>query len=195
MNSIESAYNRAMALGTIGYARPRGESFEDDSVQYTANVFDIWSLARTITIRRDAESTSAAVDLMKHGFLAKSPSRPTVAISLKTLQLLYRLRQRKASFSIEAFAKVLCDYYQVRPLYIRYFGIYTDYTYLQIPFRRHLREIVADTFEVFLRILRRVEARVNAVLGWDSNEWRVKNECRACCYKVHTVLLLDGCSR
>ncbi|KAI0684178.1 hypothetical protein BC835DRAFT_1409208 [Cytidiella melzeri] len=100
---------------------------------------------------------------MRHGFLAKSPSKPTIAISLKTLELLYRLRQRKASYSIEAFTKVLCDYYQM-------------------PYRRHLREAVGDTFELYLRIIRRVEQVVHTTLGWDGADWRPKNACRACCY-------------
>ncbi|KAI0346613.1 hypothetical protein BDW22DRAFT_1462444 [Trametopsis cervina] len=114
---------------------------------------------------RDAGRISPALDLMRHGFLAKTPTRPTAAVSVKTLELLYRLRQRKASYSIEAFTKVLCDYYQ-------------------IPYRRHLRELVADTFEVYLRIIRHLEKQVYDQLGWKGPDWRPKNACRACCYKL-----------
>ena len=77
------------------------------------NVYDLWTLQSTLSITRDASSLSPALDIMAHGFIAKTPVRPTVAVSIRTLQLLYRLRQRKASLSIEAFAKVVCDYYNV----------------------------------------------------------------------------------
>ena len=60
-----------------------------------------------------------ALDLMRQGFVAKTPQSPEIAVSVKTLQLLYWLRRRKPSFSIEAFAKVVCDFYTVR-LHIQY---------------------------------------------------------------------------
>ena len=89
------------------------EDMDEDCVEYTVNTFDIFTVEKEITVKRKQSSTSVVLDLMQHGYLAKSPAEPTVAISMRTLELLYRLRQRKASFSIEAFAKVICDYYQV----------------------------------------------------------------------------------
>ena len=88
-------------------------------VEYTVDTYDLWTLNQSLTVMRKQSSDSAALDIMAHGYLVKSPTQPTVAISMRTLELLYRLRQRKASFSIEAFAKVICDYYQVslRALY------------------------------------------------------------------------------
>ncbi|KAI0692610.1 hypothetical protein BC835DRAFT_1277453 [Cytidiella melzeri] len=132
---------------------------------YTVNVFDITTLARVLTVQRHADSTSLALDLMLHSYVAKSPSRPTIAVSVETLQLLYRLHQRKPSYSIEAFAKVVCDYYN-------------------IPYRHHLREVFGDTFEIYLRIMRSVHCMIQKALGWDEENWRVKNACHACCYKL-----------
>lgn len=80
---------------------------------YTVTLLDIYSLKAEATVMRDQSSLSPALDLMAHGLVAKTPVRPTVAVSVSTLELLYRLRQRKASFSVEAFTKVLCDYYKV----------------------------------------------------------------------------------
>ncbi|KAI0701463.1 hypothetical protein BC835DRAFT_1404505 [Cytidiella melzeri] len=107
---------------------------------------------------QDMNSISPALDLMRNGYVAKSPSKPTVAVSIDTLALLYRLRQRKPSYSIEAFAKVVCDYYNM-------------------PYRRHLREIFGDTFEIYLRIMRSIHAMIYKTLGWDEPNWRVKNAC------------------
>ena len=85
----------------------------DEDLSYTVDVYDLWTLQTQLTVTRAPDSVSPALDLMAKGYVAKSPRRPSVAVSIRTLQLLYRLRQRKASFSIEAFAKVICDYYNV----------------------------------------------------------------------------------
>ncbi|EKM48904.1 uncharacterized protein PHACADRAFT_107991 [Phanerochaete carnosa HHB-10118-sp] len=139
----------------------------DKSVRlpYCIKTYDIFTLQNEITVFRPADSTSPALDLLEHGYIAKTPGRPEVAVSVKTLDLLYRLRQRKASFSIEAFAKVVCDYYM-------------------IPYREYLRKVFSDTFEVYLRITRIVEKRLHAILRWDAPDWRPLNACRACCYKL-----------
>lgn len=57
----------------------------------------------------------------------------------------------------------------------------------QIPFRRHIRAVFADTFEIYLRIKRTVDMRIKDALGWNTPDWRVKNACRACCYKVRKL--------
>ena len=85
-----------------------------EHVIFVIKVYDIFTLQSSITIYRTQDSESAAVDLIQHGYIAKTPTYPNVAVSIKTLALLYRIRQRKASMSIEAFAKVICDWYPVR---------------------------------------------------------------------------------
>ena len=57
-------------------------------------------------------------------------------------------------------------------------------TWSKVPFKSHFRDVIADTFEIYLRIVREVEQRVFSALGWTGPGWRVKNACRACCYKV-----------
>ena len=52
-----------------------------------------------------------AVALMSHGLLSNVPLLPSLALSLTTLELYWRLRLWKPSFSVEAFAKVVCDLY------------------------------------------------------------------------------------
>ena len=43
--------------------------------------------------------------------------------------------------------------------------MHKPYSYLfQIPFRRHVREIVSDTFEIYLRIMREVDRRIKVRL-------------------------------
>ncbi|KAI0782170.1 hypothetical protein C8Q75DRAFT_795935 [Abortiporus biennis] len=118
-----------------------------------------------VTIERPADSLSPAVDLMRNGYLAKSPREPRLALSLQTMELYHRIRLSKASYSAEAFGKVVCEYYK-------------------IPYKRSFRVLIADTYEVYLTVLREVDKRVQKVLGWDAPDWRVQNACRACCYEL-----------
>ncbi|KAH7904203.1 hypothetical protein BJ138DRAFT_1239965, partial [Hygrophoropsis aurantiaca] len=106
---------------------------------------------------------------------------PSLAFSLPTLELYRRIRLRKPSFSVEAFAKVLCDLYG-------------------IPYRRRCRSALADAFDVYLMILRNVDREVSEALGRSSADWRVQNSCPACTYelegepdlKYHRMLAFDG---
>lgn len=74
-------------------------------------VFDLFTLTPHVTIIRDPASTSPAIDIMRNGYVAKTPEKPSAAVSIKTLELFHRIRQRKPSFSAEAMTKVICDYY------------------------------------------------------------------------------------
>lgn len=85
----------------------------NESVEYSLDVYELFGMETTLTINRPASSTSVAVDIAEHGFLAKTPILPNAAVGFRTLELFHRLRLRKASFSVEAFTRVLCDYYLV----------------------------------------------------------------------------------
>lgn len=66
-----------------------------------------------MTVTLSPAHASPAIDLMAQGWVSKTPEHPSVAVSIATLDLFHRLRQRKPSFSVEAFTKVVCDYYMV----------------------------------------------------------------------------------
>lgn len=95
--------------GTTGRDSPSPPTY-----QWELDTYDLFTLRRTLAVSRAPDSTSPALDFMRHGYITKTSKSPDVAVSITTLELLYRLRQRRASFSVEAFAKVVCDYYQVR---------------------------------------------------------------------------------
>lgn len=84
-----------------------------DEYKLTVSIFEIFSLKTSLTISRPPTSTSVPVDLAAHGFLAKTPVSPEVAVGFRTLELFHRLRLHKPSLSVEAFTKVMCDYYEV----------------------------------------------------------------------------------
>ncbi|EIW53126.1 uncharacterized protein TRAVEDRAFT_81512, partial [Trametes versicolor FP-101664 SS1] len=128
------------------------------------DVVDMYTLARTAHIRREATDTTV-IALAEQGYLAASPVSPTLAITFNTLEHFRLLRLRKPSFSVEAFAKVLCDSYA-------------------LPYRRRYRTALSDCFDAYLSVLRVIEKRIKTRLGRDTPDWRVKNACPACCYEL-----------
>ncbi|KAI9059827.1 hypothetical protein FKP32DRAFT_1613970 [Trametes sanguinea] len=140
----------------------------------------MYSLARQARILRDADQTTV-IAMAAQGYLATSPISPSLAITFNTLEHFRLLRLRKPSFSIEAFAKVLCDSYA-------------------LPYHRRYRTALSDCFDIYLAILRVIEKRVNKALKRDTPDWRALNSCPACCYELEgepplifrRILALDG---
>lgn len=88
-----------------------------------------------------------AVALMSHGLLSNVPLQPSLALSLTTLELYRRLRLRKPSFSVEAFAKVVCDLYMVRSLTLR------SETLMFIMYSSHIDLVTAKSSAMPLRFI------------------------------------------
>jgi len=79
-------------------------------------VIDIYTLSTSVKISCAGDQTTAST-LASLGFIGNAPFHPSVAFSMKTLELYRILRRRKPSFSIEAFVKVVCDLYMVRTFF------------------------------------------------------------------------------
>lgn len=153
----------------------------DSSLDQIIPTVDLYTLETEVTVRRQ-EADFTVINLARLGYLANSPTMPSIAISFKTLELYCRIRQRKASFSFEAFAKVLCDLYQVCCI------IYLNHTetglMAQKPYCRQWRIALSDAFDVYLTIQRRVSSGINQALGRLTDHWRVLNACPPCTYQV-----------
>jgi hypothetical protein len=93
---------------------PHPPSPDITDYSFAINVVDLYMLTTTAIIPRLSSSRSVPEALIESGYMAVSPDSPSIAVSLKTLELFYRIRRRKPSFSAEAFAKVLSDLYGVR---------------------------------------------------------------------------------
>ena len=152
------------------------------SYHFDIDVLDVYTLSSTAHISHSSTSASAAADLVSHGFLGSTPVSPSLAISLKTLELFRRICLRKPSFSIEAFVKVVCNLYNVR-LIVDYRQILTS-SYKQMPYHRKYRVVLTGAFDIYLMILRDIDARVIVALGHDTPDWHVINACPPCGYKV-----------
>ncbi|KAG1791119.1 uncharacterized protein HD556DRAFT_1445641 [Suillus plorans] len=113
----------------------------------------------SISIPQAAEEP-ANVSLINVGLIGCSPIQPTIAISLKCLELYHQIRRWKPSFSVQAMVKVLCALHNAP-----------------------LRDQFAIAFDVYLDILRHVQERVNIALKRDSPDWCMLHTCPACDYK------------
>lgn len=80
--------------------------------EFSIQVVDVYSLACDATIYRDSE-TKATSALVQAGYLPASPESPSVAVSLRTLELFYAARLFKPNFSVEAFAKTVSHLHSV----------------------------------------------------------------------------------
>ena len=79
---------------------------------FSIEVFDIYTLERSVNISCSSSDLPIQA-LMRDGYLGTSLATPSLAISLRTLELFRRIRLCKPSFSVEGFAKVVCDTYSV----------------------------------------------------------------------------------
>ncbi|KAG1848433.1 hypothetical protein F4604DRAFT_1973836 [Suillus subluteus] len=94
-----------------------------------------------------------------------TPIRPTVAITIRTLDVYRQSHRVTPRFSIHAEVKMLCFLH----------GVY---------YRRHLAEQLRISYDVYLELHRRIDHRLDKVLGHDSDNWRMLNSCPACQYKL-----------
>ncbi|KAJ3831206.1 hypothetical protein F5878DRAFT_549821 [Lentinula raphanica] len=138
----------------------------DGSSEYnfTIPVVDIHTLDREVNIQRPGDMTVSHA-LMRAGYLGSSPEQPSLAVSLQTLELFRTLRLFKPNLSVEAFAKTICHLYSK-------------------PYRRSYRTALSDTFDVYLSIVREVDARVASELGHDEPNYRVLHSCPSCSYEL-----------
>lgn len=126
-------------------------------------------------------AVSASESLICQGLLSNSPTVPTYAFSLLTLESFRRLRLRAPRLSVQSFLKAICDSQN---------DVY--HAELATPF--------AETLDVYLAILRIIDNQVAQALRRDSPQWRIKNVCPPCTYKLvdepdlpHDILLaIDG---
>ncbi|KAF8323615.1 uncharacterized protein EI90DRAFT_2886562, partial [Cantharellus anzutake] len=104
--------------------------------------------------------------LLHAGYIPATPINPTVVISICSLELLHCLMRTSPSFSIQSFTRLLADLHCV---------VYQPY----------LRTQVSLAFEAYYAIIMRVNAFVKHVMGHDMPDYRLKNSCPACHYKLY----------
>ncbi|EJD44437.1 hypothetical protein AURDEDRAFT_48381, partial [Auricularia subglabra TFB-10046 SS5] len=99
------------------------------------------------------------------GMMACTPMLPAVAISVRVLELYYRVRRRAPRLGVLPFVRALCDIHMCE-------------------YRPFLREQFAAAFDQYVAIQREVQRTVDSALGRDTPHWRALNACAPCDYKL-----------
>ena len=53
-----------------------------------------------------------------------------------------------------------------------------------MPYRPYLFNQLSQAFDVYLEIIYRIDSQIRAALNRDTQEWRLRNECPACFYRL-----------
>ncbi|KAG2337035.1 hypothetical protein BDR05DRAFT_978621 [Suillus weaverae] len=102
--------------------------------------------------------------LLQYGCIGSSPLRPTVAITIRTLDVFCQTHRVCLHYSINAEVKKLASLHNLQVAY-----------------------------DVYLELEWRIEAHLQTALGHDTPNWRMLNSCPVCQYKVYSVrCALDG---
>ncbi len=113
MPQIVAAYLQWKYNDTAADPRQTETPRERSSYDLDLECIDYFSAKKSVVIPRTSTQTAAEA-LILHGYFGSSPDQPTFAISLATLQLFHDIRRFKASYSVEAFTKMVCYKYMVR---------------------------------------------------------------------------------
>ncbi len=112
-----------------------------------------------------AGCTNANVTLVRHGLLGCSPENPSVAITFRTLRCFRQCHRVCPRLSRQAFIRALCHLHDV-------------------PYHPYLVDQFTIAFDVYLDIMYKIQEQCNKALQRDTENWRMKNVCPPCTYKL-----------
>ncbi len=110
-------------------------------------------------------SEGIPASLVRQGLIPCAPYRPTLAVTTRLLELFRCTHLRCPHLSIQAFVKGICDLHG-------------------FAFQPYLATQFSICYDLFVEIRANVQMRVAVVLKRDSPNWRLRNACPACTYKL-----------
>ncbi|KAJ7798059.1 hypothetical protein B0H14DRAFT_3492934 [Mycena olivaceomarginata] len=99
------------------------------------------------------------------GLMPAAPYSPNVAITVRTLEIFRVTQLCCPRLGVQLFVRALCDIHEV-------------------PTRPYLGAQFSVAFDVYLAIRAEVDKRTEVALGRDTPNWRLKNNCPCCLYKL-----------
>ena len=136
-------------------------------------------------IPRDGSDSSPTFSLLRAGYLPPTPFDPTIALSIRSLELFHSLMRAQSSFSSQSFARLLADMHKVILCSQEALLLMLK---LQVPYRSYLWTQIAAAFDVYFRILLKLRTLSEAALECDTPDYRLKHSCPACHYKVWAIV-------
>ncbi|KAJ7726036.1 hypothetical protein DFH07DRAFT_970647 [Mycena maculata] len=102
---------------------------------------------------------------LRQGWMPVSAYYPTVVITVRALEVFRVTNLRCPRLGVQAFTRMLCDIHGVAP-------------------RPYLGAQFSVALDLYHAVRADVDSRVQVALGRDAPNWRLKNSCPACLYKV-----------
>ncbi|KAJ3553548.1 hypothetical protein NP233_g12617 [Leucocoprinus birnbaumii] len=102
---------------------------------------------------------------VKRGLIPCAPLRPSLAVTMRLLEFYRNVHLRSPHLSIHAFIQSLCDLHGV-------------------PFRPYLSTQFSICYDLYIDIRAELQSKVNQALGRGAVDWRLRNACPACTYKL-----------
>ncbi|KAF8339461.1 hypothetical protein F5887DRAFT_889178 [Amanita rubescens] len=106
-----------------------------------------------------------AAALVRQGMVPCSPFAPKYTISIRTLKLFKNLRSRCPHLTVQPFVNGILDMLG-SSCQVSYYSLFST------------------AFDVYLEILNSTQHKVSKALQRDDPQWRLKNTCPACSYKL-----------
>ncbi|KAJ7911697.1 hypothetical protein B0H13DRAFT_2328079 [Mycena leptocephala] len=145
---------------------------EPETVQtyYKVSVIDVFS-SYTVDAPLTGNDVYIASGLVGQGLIPCSPWTPKVTVTICLLEMYRVARLRCPTLGIQPWLKTLADLHGK-------------------AFRPYSTQQFSTCFDVYLEILKNVDDRVKKALGRDAPDWRLKNGCPACTYKLEGEMKL-----
>ncbi|KAG6862274.1 hypothetical protein C0991_011533, partial [Blastosporella zonata] len=152
------------ALGVSGemVAPPLKEGLDIQGF-LTITIFLPDSCLRDVPMIKGDKTIAAA--LVERGLIPSAPYSPSLAFSIRVLELYRTTNLRCPHLAIQPFVKSLCDLHGK-------------------PFKPYLSKQFSIAYDVYLAILEETDHRVQAALKRDTPQWRLRHACPACTYKL-----------
>ncbi|KAJ7671816.1 hypothetical protein B0H14DRAFT_3538139 [Mycena olivaceomarginata] len=167
MKAITSAYVKWGATQDEYGADPLGTPPPAGNTQdgwYCVKVVDLFK-TYIVSVPLQATDEFIVSSLVGQGLFPCSPFALKVAVATRVLEMFRVNRLRCPTLSVQSWVKSLCD------LHGR-------------PYIPYLAQQFSICFDLYLETLANVDKRVVAELKRDAPDWRLKNCCPACTYKL-----------
>ncbi|KAJ7798453.1 hypothetical protein B0H14DRAFT_2617878 [Mycena olivaceomarginata] len=153
-------------LGKL-YTHPENTVIEDTHRIYVVDLFSAYYADVPVLVGEHYIASA----YIGQGLMPAAPYLPNVAITIRTLKIFRAIQLCCPRLGVQEFIRMLCDIHGVAP-------------------RPHLGVQFSVAFNVYLSIRAEVDKRVQVTLGRDTPNWRLKNACPACLYKLEGEQLI-----
>ncbi|KAF8128818.1 hypothetical protein K438DRAFT_2000099 [Mycena galopus ATCC 62051] len=163
MTSSYMCWSSVMSEKGLGgeYEQPEHLLVQDKEQVWVVDLFSAYT--KDVPIAKGDEFLSSAY--IRQGLMPTTPYDPKVLITVRALEVFRTLHLRCPHLRIQAFVRGLCDLHGV-------------------PLRPNLGAQFSIAFDGYLSICAAVDKSVQATLSRDTLNWRLKNACPACMYKL-----------